>query len=641
MIELRPATVRLAGARLAGAAFLGLVGLGASPAPEPAELAGASPSFAVAEAQRGQRGYGYTVFAGSEPERFEVEVLGVMRNLSPEVSYIVARLTGHGLERSGIAAGMSGSPVYLDGRLAGAVAFSWAFSHEAIAGITPIDSMRRLATMKGRPEKAPAPAPVSVADIVGHTLPADLLERELRRLAPRGQGGAVPAFQWAAGGWSPGVQSLLGRTLGALAPSGRAAPGSVPATLAPGSAVSIVLADGDFQLAAHGTVTDHFGDHVFAFGHPFLGLGPTRVPMATSEVVTVLSSANNSFKISNSGQIVGAFVQDRLTGIYGQIGAEAPMIPMTLMVKSAESRETEEFSVRLAELPEFLPLLVGTTVLNGLDSASRMGGAQGVELNARLDLEGYGVLEVRQTFDGDNAGTQVATHLLGVVAFLVQNPIERVRLRKVEVEVEQFSSPRFAAVVGAHADRTMVRPGDRVNVSLDLAAFRGERFRRSLAVDLPEDLPAGRYSLLVGDGASVDAARIAVEPATPVSMHQALEVLRANHSRREIVALGVYAGTGLSVGGEVMPRLPGSVRSLWSAAASGSAVALRSTVAQQVAVPSPVPLLGMVRIDLEVRRKAPLAERGEPNGPATPPTAAPPAPSSTPSPTATHVKGKP
>lgn len=640
MSEVRTTTLRNAAARLAGAALLCLVWLGAAPAPQPAELDGPSPAFPLAEAYRGQRGYGYTVFAGSEPERFEVEVLGVMRNLSPEVSYILARLTGHGLEQIGIAAGMSGSPVYLDGRLAGAVAFSWPFSHEAIAGITPIDSMRRLATMKDRPERAPAPASVSVADIVSHRLPDDLLERELRRLAPHGLGGAVPAFQWTAAGWSPGVQGLFGRTLGVLAPSGRAAPGSVPDTLVPGSAVSIVLADGDFQLAAHGTVTDRIGDQVFAFGHPFLGLGPLRVPMATSEVVTVLSSANNSFKISNSGRIVGAFEQDRLTGIYGKIGAEAPMIPMTLKVTSAETREAQEFSVRLAELPEFLPLLVGTSVLNGLDSASRSGGAQGVDLSARLDLEGYGVLEVRQTFDGDNAGTQVATHLLGVVAFLVQNPIERARLRKVEVQVEQFSSPRFAAVVGAHADRTVVRPGDRVNVSLDLAAFRGERFRRSLAVDLPEDLPAGRYSLLVGDGASVDAARLAIEPATPVSMHQALEVLRANHSRREIVALGVYAGTGLSVGGEVMPRLPGSVRSLWSAAASGSAVALRSTVAQQVAVPSPVPLLGMVRLDLEVRRKAPVAASSEPNGAAKPPTAAPPVPP-TPSPPATHVKGKP
>lgn len=619
--------------------MLVVVCLGAAPVPEPDPFDGATPAFSVAEAHRGQRGYGYTVFAGTEPERFEVEVLGVMRNLSPEVSYIVARLTGHDLERSGIAAGMSGSPVFLDGRLAGAVAFSWAFSHEAIAGITPIDSMRRLSTMKGRPERAPAPTPVSVADIVSHRLPDDLLERELRRLAPRGEGGAVPAFQWTAAGLSPGVQGLFQRTLGGVAPSGRAAPGSVPGTLVPGSAVAIVMADGDFQLAANGTVTDRIGDQVFAFGHPFLGLGPIRVPMATAEVVTVLSSANNSFKISNSGEIVGAFEQDRLTGIYGRLGVEAPMIPMTLKVTSAEAAGAEEFSVRLAELPEFLPLLVGTTVLNGLDSASRMGGAQGVDLRARLELEGYGELAVRQTFDGENAGTQVATHMLGVVAFLVQNPIERVRIRRVEVEVEQFSSPRAAAVVGAHADRTMVRPGDRVHVSLDLAAFRGERFRRSLDVDLPEDLPAGRYSLLVGDGASVDAARLALEPATPVSMHQALERLRANHSRREIVALGVYAGAGLSVGGEVMPRLPGSVRSLWSAAASGSAVGLRSTVAQQVAVPSPVPLQGMVRIDLEVRRKAPLAASGEPNGSAPPPAGeAPEAPSTTTP--ATTEKGK-
>jgi len=187
-----------------------------------------------------------------------------------------------------------------------------------------------------------------------------------------------------------------------------------------------------------------------------------------------------------------------------------------------------------------------------------------------------------------------------------QNPIEKVGFEAVEVEVAQSSEPRAATLVGAHADRTVVRPGERVRINLDLAAYRGERFRCSLSLDLPQDLPAGRYSLVIGDGASADAARLTLEPSDPVTFAQALELLRSLHSRRELVVLGVYGGPGLSVAGEVMPRLPGSVRSLWGAAASDSAVPLRATIAQQVEKTMPVPIAGLVRVDLEVRRRDPV-----------------------------------
>src|SRR6185295_461335 len=201
--------------------------------------------------------------------------------------------------------------------------------------------------------------------------------------------------------------------------------------------------------------------------------------------------------------------------------------------------------------------------------------------------------------------------LLSIVAYLSQNTLERVELENVDVQLDQTTQPRFATLVGANASRTLVRPGDRVTLNLDLVAYRGDRFRHSMSLDLPEDLPAGRYSLLVGDGASVDAARLAMEPAEPVTFQQALELLRSCHSRRDLMVLGVYGGPGLSVAGEVMPRLPGSVRSLWGAAASNSAAVLRSTVAQERREALEVPMEGLVRIDLEVRRREPQAGESE------------------------------
>ena len=232
-------------------------------------------------------------------------------------------------------------------------------------------------------------------------------------------------------------------------------------------------------------------------------------------------------------------------------------------------------------------------------------------MTARFRLHDRGELLVRQSFEGDRAATDSAAFLLGVAGYLVQNQLERVGIEEIEVELAQSDRPSSAQLVGAHAERTVVRPGDRITVNLDLVPYRGEPFRRSFALELPEDLPAGRYSLIIGDGTSADAAALAIEPADPVTFPQALELLRSLHSRREIVALGVFSGSGLAVAGEVMPRLPGSVQSLWTAAASGSAAPLKTAIAQRHVEPMGMPVEGLVRIDLEVRRREPVTAGSE------------------------------
>lgn len=573
---------------------------GATPA-----IAGPSalPTIGVDEIRPGQKGYGLSVFAGTEPERFEVEIVGVWRNTGPELNYILGRLTGKGLERIGVASGMSGSPVFIDGKLAGAVAFSWPFSHEAIAGIMPIESMRRLSTLGGGAPPVVPPPPVDLAALRRGQIPKDLFQRELSRLQPKLALDARAGVQWSVGGFSERSQALLQTALGSVAPAGEI-PGGGPEKLALGSSIAAVLAEGDFRMAATGTVTDLYGDHVLAFGHPFLGLGPIRVPMATAEVVTILSNSYSSFKIANLGQTIGAFEQDRQAGIQGRIGQTVEMTPVTVRIAGVGSKR--EYHSRIADVPMFTPMLIGSSVLAGLDSASYTAGAQSVDLDARFRVRGHGDVRIRQSFDGDSAGIEVAGYVLAVAGYLVQNPHERVSFDEIEIEVAQSPQPRAATLIGANADRTVVRPGERVGLSLDLVAWRGERFRRSMNLTLPEDLPAGRYSLIVGDGASVDAARQALEPAAPVTFPQALEYLRSLHSRRDLMVLGVYGGPGLSVAGEVMPRLPGSVRSLWSAAASGSATPLRSTIAQEHREELDMPVDGAVRIDLEVRRRDPV-----------------------------------
>ena len=610
----------------------------APPAPAPAAAA----TIPIDEVHVGQKGYGLSVFTGGQVERFEVEVLGVLRNLTPDTSYILARLTGHGLEKHGVIAGMSGSPVFLDGRLAGAVAFGWPFSNDAVGGITPIADMRRLNSLAApgaAPAASPPLPPVALADLLGAKLPAGLLERELARLRPPVAAGGVSSVQWSAAGFGELSQGLLRQALGPVfsagaAPggTGTALPGAAPATLAPGAAVGAVLIDGDLKFAATGTVTDVEGDQVIAFGHPLLGLGPISLPMASSEIVTVISNQYSSFKIANLGVPIGAFEQDRSAGIQGRLGATAPMIPLTLRVGGAEKSRT--FHMRLAEVPQFTPLLLATSALGGLEAATYIGGAHGLDLTARFRLSGGRQLALRQSFAGDGAALQSATFLLAVAAYLLQNPLERVAVEEIEVDLGQQDEPRSAQLVGAHAERTVVRPGERVALNVDLVPYRGAPFRRTFQLDLPQDLPAGRYSLLVGDGTSVDAARFAIEPVEPVTFTQALDLLGSLHSRRDIVALGVFGGQGLAIAGEVLPRLPASVRSLWAGTPTGGAVPLKLAVAQQHLEPVDLPVEGLVRVDLEVRRREPQAAAeaqpvaagavGEEAAPGEKPAAAPP-----------------
>jgi hypothetical protein len=237
---------------------------------------------------------------------------------------------------------------------------------------------------------------------------------------------------------------------------------------------------------------------------------------------------------------------------------------------------------------------------------TQSGGDQGLDLLTRFDLGDWGELEVLQSFDGGSAGLDAALYVLAFADYLVNNHLEEVEIAGIQIELTQHSQPRLATLVEAHASSTLVRPGDTVSLNLDLAEYRGQRRRASMDVIIPTSIPEGRYSLLVGDGVNIDVARLTIEQTQPVTFSQALNLLESLHSRRELVVLGVFGGQGLAVAGEVLPRLPASIRSLWGAAASSSAIPLRLAIANQQAMTMDIPVLGAARIDLEVRREGPL-----------------------------------
>ena len=586
------------------------------------------PIVPVEEIERGQRGYGLSVFAGHEPERFEFEVLGVLHHSTPELSYIMARLSGQDLERSGVAGGMSGSPVYLDDRLVGAVAFSYLFGLDAIAGITPIQAMRRLSEL---PAASPIPGlPVSSGGL-GSDLRSwapsfeqlargerieGLLDRHLTQLTGGGGGtpsGMGPAWTWTAAGFGDPVRSLLEGHVGTLRPVlaglgagavagaalGSSTQGALAQDLVGGSAVSAVLVDGDLHLAAHGTVTERQGDEILAFGHPMFGLGPIQVPLATSEVVTVIASTANSFKVSNAGTVIGIFDQDREAGVRGRLGVEPPQTPLEIRLKGAAERT---YLMRVAEIQAMRPLLMTVATLGALDAGSRLGGYQGIDMEARFALAGHDDVWIRQSFDGDSAGTDAALHLLSLAAFLEFNSWQALDYEAVEVELHQVEHPRSASLVAGHPERLVVAPGERVGVHLELDPYRGERRRERVEVEIPSDAPEGRYYVFLGGGTSLDAVRLAVEKTSPESFDQALDALRGLHSRRDLVTYGVVARPGMVLQGQALPALPGSVRSLVTASRKTDLVPLSLQIVHRRVQPFDVPIDGAVRIDFEIER---------------------------------------
>ena len=585
---------------------LGLVGLAPIAVAEEQAAVPAGSTITIDEVSRGQKGYGLSVFAGTEPERFEVEVLGVLRNLSPDLSYILARLTTHDLERSGVVAGMSGSPVYLDGRLAGAVAFGYQFGLDAIAGITPIDAMRRLSTLPAvtvQPMTAPSSLEIDFDDLLARDFPQDLLVQQIDRLRPAAHSGARSTVQWTSSGFGAAAMALLGRALGDVTPAGATGGGNVEldnAELVPGSAVAAVLVQGDLNLAAHGTVTDRDGDEILAFGHPMFSLGPVNLPLAPSEVITIIANAANSFKVSNAGAVVGAFDQDRQAGVRGRLGSHAATTPLAVRLRGLSERE---YRMEVANLPQLRPILFAISVLGALDSGSYTGGFQGIDLDAVIRLVGYEDLRIRQSFDGDQAAVSSVIHLLGFAAFLEYNALAEVEIESVEVELNQVERPHSATLVAAYPERTRVEPGQKVAVTLELQAFREDRYRRAVEVEIPPDAPVGRYVVLIGDGTSMDAVRLSLERQEPTSFEQALALMRSFRSRRELVVYGLTPAPGLAVAGEVLPNLPGSMRSIFAASGDSAGAPLWYDVAYEKVEVLDRPIDGAVRLDLEIRRR--------------------------------------
>ena len=575
----------------------------------------------------GMTGVGRTVFEGSRIEEFRVTVLGVLHNVGPRQSLVLARLEGGPLERTGVIAGMSGSPVFIDGRLVGAVSYGFPFSKETIAGITPIgemfEAMRteapraasarfRIAPSSSGPAwpldraslmaalRRPLPA-VTPASGPGGPLPASLAGQSLMPLSlPMVFSGFAPeAFEWA--------RSLFGG-LGfspALGSSGAAPPEGTLPDLEPGAAVGVSLLDGDMDVSVTGTVTHIEDGRVYAFGHPFYNLGPTQFPMKKAYVYSVFPSLYQSWKISAAFDPVGTVDQDRTTAISGRLGKTPRMIPVEVELTTSRGQE-RRFSFRMVDDELFTPVLAYLSLLSALQSSERTYGTSTIQLEARLTLSGGREVHVEDLFTDDQPSVQAAVLVAAPIAYLLGNEFERVGLEKVDVTASSFESIQSATLQRAWLEPAgPLRPGSVVPLRLQLRSYRGELMSESIPITIPANARAGSYQLFVADASGITALeqREMRQAFVPRDLDQLVRAINGLRRSNHIYVRLLRADSGAIVSGEYLPSLPPSALAVLGAGELGSGVApIRTTAVWSFELPATYVFSGSRVLSLTVER---------------------------------------
>jgi len=552
----------------------------------------------LSEVRPGMVGVGRTVFDGDAIAEFEVHVLGVLRNvIGPRRHLILARLEGGPLADTGVLQGMSGSPVFIDGRLVGAVSYSLgAFPKEPIAGITPIGEMTEVLDQPDR--RAPSTRVRLELPLTPERFTSTLRDAFLRLRPfadsaadlevlglPRVAGAEIGlqlrpiATPLAIGGFSGAIADLLRQAFAAsgfvpLSSGGtvqQAEGGTRP--LAPGDAVGVTLLSGDFEMSASGTVTHVEDDRVFAFGHPFFNLGPIQFPMTRAAVYTLLPSVMTSQKIAALGEVVGTFAQDRATAIAGRLGAGPRLIPMQIGLRSDRGPE-RVFQFEVVNDEFFTPLLTYLTVPNTLVSYERQLGTATFSVTGRAEVAGHDAIVFSDLFTGANATTGAASYVAGPVTFLMGNQFEPIRLERVDLTIAASEEPRTATIERVWVEEPRLRAGQTVPVKVLVREYGGTEHVMSVSVVIPASAPPS-VSVLVADGSQLMQweQHESQRPPAPRTVNQMIRTLNTSrrHSHLYVRLYGPEAGA--VVNGEVMPALPPSVLRVLESSRGGSAFA--------------------------------------------------------------------
>src|ERR1700752_23060 len=541
------------------------------------------PLFPLEDLRPGMKGSAKTVFSGTETEEFGVEVLGVLPGFpGPRQSAIIAKLSGENVEKTGVFAGMSGSPVWIDGKLVGAIAFSFPFSKVPIAGITPIKQMidlfdRGSDNNKLKPTEAravsfselasadfkpslPKPSVTSAALMAPVSAGSPLLPLLGQQMTPI----ATPLVF---SGISQETLSLFAPQLmanGLLPVSGVGGSAAISPlasvdekTFPPGSSISVQLVRGDYSLAASGTVTLRDGDRIYAFGHPFLSLGSSDMPMTETSIVTVIPNVNNSFKLSVPGRMVGTISQDRASGIFGMLRQSPRMIPVKINLHTSRDR-TETYSYEIANDTFLTPLLLNLTVFNTITSSERALGDSTISVKGEIKIKGQEAIQLDRRFSAANSAALAAGSIAGPVSSLLTSGFDDVQLDGITLEIGSTDAKYAGTLDRITLDRTEVRRGERIEVQAYVRTESGKQFVQRIPIQIPEDAAIGQLLVFVGHGGALQEGS-PTKAFVPKDLSQLVQTINTVKKSDRLYVKLFRITSGAVIGNRELPNLPPSV----------------------------------------------------------------------------------
>ncbi|HYM11252.1 MAG TPA: hypothetical protein VEU62_10990 [Bryobacterales bacterium] len=604
--------------------FLALASLCAGAIAFPAEVqrpkAGPVPILKLDQVKPGMKATAWTVFSGTEPEAVPVEIIGVLKNVwGPRQDIILGKMGGKA-QRTSVAAGMSGSPVYYDGKLLGAVSLRLgAFTPDAICGITPIELMLEINQFdQGRPADAHVPGRAPGAEKVALEpgLPG-LLHPTANQLYLTPIESPLTFT-----GFHDGVLRDFGEVFeqmgmvavqggGSAALSSRPVAGSSSA-LRPGDAISGVLVSGDMSISVSGTVTYNDGKRVLAFGHPMFNMGPIEMPMAEAEVVHVLASSFTPTKILNSGDVVGALRQDRHSGIMGVLGEQAATIPVAVRVRSfadAHSvRAEKSFRFQVFQDQKWTPQLMMFTLYNSLFGLNDFADESTFRLSGNIQLAGQRKISLSTMQTAGDTPIPAPMLLAGWFGDkfnrLFTNTVKMPRLKSVDVSIDLLPERRVAVIENAWAEKTEVYGGDELTGKVFLRPYRGARIEKDFRVKVPAGIPKGPLRLLVSDADTLNRHKYYAGGANRLmDLPETVSLLNQELSNNQLYISLMQPTITAYYDDKTLPNVPSSVLNVLQA---GKEPNRRLTLAQespieQAAIPFDFVVSGSYTLDVTVK----------------------------------------
>jgi len=536
----------------------------------PAQTSKPVETIPIEQIHAGMHGVAYTVFEGTKPEAMEVEVLGVLQNANgPKGDVILIRLGGAKAIYTGVVAGMSGSPVYLNGKLAGAVAFRIGeFSKEPIAGVTPIAEMLEISALNHSPASAPIEAH-SGARTPDKTASPGIVNSPAQDSASQGFTNYLKPIETPLvfNGFSEDTVQRFSSQFAAagIVPvmgAGSASNAKQPEPMEPGSAVSAILVQGDMNIAATCTVTYMDAQHLLACGHPLMQFGAVDLPMTKATVLATLPSPLNAFKIVNTTETVGSFVQDRHNGILGEFGKKPEMIPVTLTIHG-ESAD-KQFHYEILNNAHLSPIAMMATVFNALHGVNEYGEETTYRMNGSISVDGYPAVTMQDMFaavDGGQPGAMLAATALGErFSRIFDNPYSMPAIHGVQLDYDIVRERRWARLESARTDITEARPGDDITIEAMLRPYRGEGVVQHIPIHIPPSTSKGQLRILVSDGDTLDhLSRGSSLLGRRLDLASTIAALNKEHVNNRVYVSLLEADPQAMVADKVMPTLPLSI----------------------------------------------------------------------------------